>query len=163
MHYIPLVSFAFQIRWRVKSHGSCLKRGFICVQKCSGNTVCTQNATMIRCLEGVYVLKRLHGNCEAEDGCFADRLTQLAFSSKQPRINYMQCRVCHLKRSQKAVTEVQKLNQKQIYPRVIDYPGLFHDTCVKVTLVARPLLTPVARTRCIYEYNVFIIEHYFEL
>jgi hypothetical protein len=34
---------------------------------------------------------------------------------------------------------------KQVHPRVIDSPNLHPDTRVKVTLVARPLLTPVAQ------------------
>jgi hypothetical protein len=43
---------------------------------------------------------------------------------------------------------VQKLNQKQVHPRVIDSPNLPRDTRVKITLVARPLLTPVAQKLC---------------
>jgi hypothetical protein len=53
-------------------------------------------------------------------------------------------------------------------PRVIDSPNLPRDTQVKVTLVSRPLLTPVARKSCagvnmVYSRaeRVFILEHYF--
>jgi hypothetical protein len=51
-------------------------------------------------------------------------------------------------------TKVKKLNPKHVHPCVIDSP---RDTVVKVNLVARPLLTPVAqaRTLCIEE-NFFL-------
>jgi hypothetical protein len=41
-------------------------------------------------------------------------------------------------------------------PRVTLSPKLPRDTRVKVSLVARPLLTPVARKLCRYEHGVFI-------
>jgi hypothetical protein len=40
-------------------------------------------------------------------------------------------------------------------PVVVDSPNLPRYTRVKVTLVARPLLTPVAQTLCRYEYGLF--------
>jgi hypothetical protein len=49
----------------------------------------------------------------------------------------------------------------------MEYPNLFHDIRVKVTLVARPLLIPVAQSRAdaIMMYSrvehVFILKHYF--
>jgi hypothetical protein len=55
-------------------------------------------------------------------------------------------------------------------PRVIDSPNLPRDIRAKVTLVARPLLTPVAQSRCelgVFTYSrvehVFILEHYLAL
>jgi hypothetical protein len=64
-------------------------------------------------------------------------------------------------------TTVQKWNQKQVHPRVTDSPNLPHGTLVKVTLVARPLLTPVAQScagvNMVYSRaeHVLIPEHYF--
>jgi hypothetical protein len=41
----------------------------------------------------------------------------------------------------------QKLNHKDVNPRVTDSPNLPLDIRVKVTQVARPLLTPFAHSR----------------
>jgi hypothetical protein len=50
---------------------------------------------------------------------------------------YIAYRVYHLKRNpKKSLTTVQKLNHKHVHPRVISSSNL------KITLVARPLLTP---------------------
>jgi hypothetical protein len=51
-----------------------------------------------------------------------------------------------------------------VHPCVIDSPNLPRYTRVKVTLVARPLLTPVAqicavRTWCIHEQNLFLFSN----
>jgi hypothetical protein len=43
---------------------------------------------------------------------------------------------------QKLRTSAQKWNQKQAHARVIDSPSIYRDIRVKVTMVARPLLTP---------------------
>jgi hypothetical protein len=51
---------------------------------------------------------------------------------------------------------VQKLNQKQVHPCVTDSPILPHDTQVKVTLVARLLLIPVAQKLCRCKHGVFM-------
>jgi hypothetical protein len=48
-----------------------------------------------------------------------------------------------------------KLNQKQAHPRVTHSPNLPRETRVKVTLVARPLLTSVAQKLCRCEHGVF--------
>jgi hypothetical protein len=48
-----------------------------------------------------------------------------------------------------------KLNQKQVQTHIIDFPKLPRDTQVKVTLVAKPLLTPVMQKLCRYEQCVF--------
>jgi hypothetical protein len=50
---------------------------------------------------------------------------------------------------------VQRLNQKEIHPRIIDSPELAHDSRVKITLVARPLLMPDAQMLCRCERGVF--------
>jgi hypothetical protein len=55
-------------------------------------------------------------------------------------------RMYHLKRNPKTVTYYgTKLKSEAGLPLVIDSPNVPHDTEVKVTLVARPLLTPVAQ------------------
>jgi hypothetical protein len=48
-----------------------------------------------------------------------------------------------------------KLNKQQALPRVTDSPNLPCDIRVKVTLVARPLLTPVAQKLCGCEHGLF--------
>jgi hypothetical protein len=65
------------------------------------------------------------------------------------------------------VVQCKKLNQKQVHPCVMLSPNLHRNTELKVTLVARPLLTPVAQKLCRCEHGVFttkrmfILEHYF--
>jgi hypothetical protein len=57
-------------------------------------------------------------------------------------------RICHLKCNPTAITYYgKKLNQNQIRPRVTECPDL-SDTPVKVIVVARPLLMPVAQKLC---------------
>jgi hypothetical protein len=48
-----------------------------------------------------------------------------------------------------------EINQKQVHPRVVDSPNDTRNTRVKVTLVARPLLTLAARKLCMCEHGVF--------
>jgi hypothetical protein len=43
---------------------------------------------------------------------------------------------------------VQKTNQKQTHPHVLDFSNLPHDNCDKDTLFARPLLTPLTQKLC---------------
>jgi hypothetical protein len=65
-----------------------------------------------------------------------------------------ECAIWNATKHQSRAT-VQKWNQKQAHPRAILSPNLPRDTRVKVTLVTRPLLTPVARKLCRCEYYVF--------
>jgi hypothetical protein len=62
--------------------------------------------------------------------------------------------VCHLKYNKKqSRTAVRKLTQK-VHPRVPASPNLPRDARVKVTLVDRPLLTPIAHKLCRCEHGV---------
>jgi hypothetical protein len=77
-------------------------------------------------------------------------------------------RVYHLKYNPKkeSHTTIQKWNQKQVHPRVILSPNLPQHSRVKVTIVARPLLTPIAQKSCRCEHGVsraerVVLEHYF--
>jgi hypothetical protein len=64
-------------------------------------------------------------------------------------------RTYHLKRNITTITNYStKLNQKQVRPNVVFSPCFPHDIRVKVTLVARPLLTPVTLKLCSCEYGV---------
>jgi hypothetical protein len=60
-----------------------------------------------------------------------------------------------------------KLNQKQVHSREIVSLNLPRNALIEVTLVARPLLTPLAQKLCnanmMYSRaeRVFILEHYF--
>jgi hypothetical protein len=60
----------------------------------------------------------------------------------------------HLICSRKTTTYCSKKNQKQILIREVDFPSLSHDTRVKATYFARPLLTSVAQTLCRCEHGV---------
>jgi hypothetical protein len=53
-------------------------------------------------------------------------------------------------------TMVPKQNQMSVYPCVTDSPSLPCDAQINVTLVARPLLMPVAQTLCRWEHGVFM-------
>jgi hypothetical protein len=65
-------------------------------------------------------------------------------------------RMYHLKRYPTVTYYGTKIKSDVGPPHVIHTPNLPPDTRVKVTLVARPLLTPTAqvRTRCIHQQNV---------
>jgi hypothetical protein len=84
--------------------------------------------------------------------------------------SYCLHRVYHLKHNQTSSrTTVKKWKQKQVHHRVTDSPNHSRDTRVKVTLVARSLLAPVAGKLCRSENGVsysraeraFVLEHYF--
>jgi hypothetical protein len=68
---------------------------------------------------------------------------------------------------QQSRTVVQKWNQNQVHPRVIDAPNLPRDTGVMVNLVARPLLMPLALSCAVEKImysrgeRVFVLEYYF--
>jgi hypothetical protein len=68
-------------------------------------------------------------------------------------------RVYHLKRSPETIIYYgTKLNQKQVHPHVMNCPNLPRDTGVKITFVARPLLTPVAQRLCRCEHGLLCSE-----
>jgi hypothetical protein len=48
--------------------------------------------------------------------------------------------------TQQLHTTAQQLNQNQVHPSVIDSPNFPRDTRFKVSLVSRPLLTPLAQS-----------------
>jgi hypothetical protein len=72
---------------------------------------------------------------------------------KTPGLHNTECTIQNATQQQPRIT-VQKWNQKQVHPRVIDSPSLSRDTRVKVILVARPLLTPAAQKLCRCEHSV---------
>jgi hypothetical protein len=58
-------------------------------------------------------------------------------------------------KTQPSNNHVLRHNQKQVHHRVIDSPNLPRDSRVKITPVARPLLTPVAKKLRRCEHGVF--------
>jgi hypothetical protein len=64
------------------------------------------------------------------------------------------------KTQQKSRNTVQKSNKEQVHRRLRDFPNLPPATQVNVTLVARPLLTPVAQKLCRCEHGVFMSRTY---
>jgi hypothetical protein len=68
-----------------------------------------------------------------------------------------------LKSNTSSVTCYRTKTQSKSDPPVTDSPIIPRDARVKVTLVARPLVTPAAqvRARWIHEQNVFILESHF--
>jgi hypothetical protein len=67
------------------------------------------------------------------------------------------CTMCTFEKAtpKQSRTTVKKWNQKQVHPRVTDSPNLLRDTRVKVIIVARSLVTPVAQQLYGFEHGVF--------
>jgi hypothetical protein len=70
---------------------------------------------------------------------------------------YERYRMYHLRCNPRAITciQVEISNQRQALPSLLDFPNLPCDIRVKVTLVARPLLTSVAQKLCRWKHGVF--------